>query len=393
MTSASALDARTRTPADVVPVDVDEFHRGVVPALLEQNGPLAAAAMAASARRGMTIAVGDSAYTWTLDDASVIQVRPGDPGDTPRANLTPEWFSDLVNNVRSAVAMMISAEPLMERGGIERMIGFEPTLRALIDGRPAYTTEGVNLSDDAGTPIDLGRTFRVDDDPDAYREFLTRAGFLHFKNVFTADEMQALSSEMDHWFAQMHPDDERAWYARVGDEQVCVRVTNTPVDAYDFPFAERLSPIVDALGAGHEYRGSGLLRKPVGVAEGISDLPWHRDCELGMHSYRCTSLTLGTAVTPATPANGQLGVVAGSHRVNMSMFDLGRVDLPHVHPTTDVGDVTVHLSCTLHCATPPVHEERRVTYSTFRLPGDTDELDLLIKQVRDQAGRETYAPG
>ena len=27
--------------------------------------------------------------------------------------------------------------------------------------------------------------------------------------------------------------------------------------------------------------------KPIGVVEGISDVPWHKDCSLGMHSYRC----------------------------------------------------------------------------------------------------------
>lgn len=52
---------------------------------------------------------------------------------------------------------------------------------------------------------------------------------------------------------------------------------------------------------------------------------------------------------------------------------------------TEPGDVTVHVSCVLHCATPPQRSERRVTHSTFRLPGNTEDLDRKIKAVRDQA--------
>ena len=39
--------------------------------------------------------------------------------------------------------------------------------------------------------------------------------------------------------------------------------------------------------------------KPIGIVEGISDVPWHKDCSLGRHSYRCCSLTVGISVTGA----------------------------------------------------------------------------------------------
>jgi ectoine hydroxylase-related dioxygenase (phytanoyl-CoA dioxygenase family) len=189
----------------------------------------------------------------------------------------------------------------------------------------------------------------------------------------------------------MTPEDRRAWYARIGDtdEQVCVRVTGLRADELETPLAERLAAIAAITGDGHRLAGTDLLVKPVGVTEGISDLPWHKDCALGMHSYKCRSLTCGVSVTASGPDNGRLGVVAGSHRVNIPLFDLSdRVDLPVVEPSTEVGDVT----CTLHCATPPRHSERRVTYSALVLPGDTAALDEKVRQVRDQAGRDTYAP-
>ena len=111
------------------------------------------------------------------------------------------------------------------------------------------------------------------------------------------------------------------------------------------------------------------LFKPIGIVEGISDVPWHKDCSLGRHSYECCSLTVGISVTGADDVSGQLRVRAGSHRALMwSALDQPGCDLPVVDLPTRTGDVTVHLSCTLHMAQPPVERERRVMYSGFSLP-------------------------
>jgi hypothetical protein len=44
------------------------------------------------------------------------------------------------------------------------------------------------------------------------------------------------------------------------------------------------------------------------------------------------------------------------------------LDLPDIPLATQTGDVTLHLSCTMHMAQPPVERERRVMYSGFALP-------------------------
>src|SRR5262249_27432516 len=81
----------------------------------------------------------------------------------------------------------------------------------------------------------------------------------------------------------------------------------------------------------------------------------HKDCSLGRHSYECCSLTVGISVTGADEVSGQLRVRAGSHRALMwSALDQPGCDLPVVDLPTRTGDVTVHLSCTLHMAQPPV---------------------------------------
>ena len=393
--SCGAFDFRTRTADDIATADPDVFAATFlteVPALLDTRGDLAGRALRAGGLSAFTTAIGDVVATWRRDPDGRLEVIEGDTGDGPRADLPADWFADIVMDQRSAVALMVAALPVMARGRIEHLIRWEKALRALVDGRPAYEPGNVTFVDRQGAPLDLGRSFSRDDDPAELRHFLAEAGFLVIRDVVGADDRDALGREMDAWFAAMSPDDERSWYARVGEVQECVRVTNLRRDELDFPFEDRLAPVAELAGSGHAYGGSDLLRKPVGVTEGLSDLPWHRDCELGMHAYRCASLTVGLSLTPSGADNGQLGAIAGSHRVNVGLLDVDRVDLPQVFLSTEPGDVTVHLSCTLHCATPPRHAERRVTYSSFRLPGDTDDLDRKIKAVRDQAGRDTYAP-
>jgi hypothetical protein len=388
----TTFDVRTRTAADVRPVDPVAFHRDQVPALLADNGEVAARAFRASGLDSIVVAVDGRPFTWALDGDGSLTVRAGDEGRA-RADLPRGWFEDIVDDVRSTVALMIADEPVMARGAITHLIAWEPVLRALVDGRPAYEPGLVSFAGRDGRPLDLDRSFTLDDDPDDVRHFLAEAGFLHLRGVLDREEVARLDADVDRWRARMTADDRRAWYADAGGERVCVRVTGLAAAEVDVPLAERLAPISALTGDDRRFGGTDLLVKPVGVTAGISDLPWHKDCALGMHSYRCRTVVCGVSVTPSGDGNGALGVVAGSHRVNIPLFDLGDdVDLPLRYLSTEPGDVTVHLSCTLHCSTPPQRSERRVAYSSLVLTGDTQELDRKIRAVRDQAGRGTYAP-
>src|SRR5438309_931074 len=135
----------------------------------------------------------------------------------------------------------------------------------------------------------------------------------------------------------------------------------------------------DRPGAGHvwgkrTFNRIEALFKPIGVVEGISDVPWHKDCALGRHSYDCCALTVGISVTGADAESGQLRVLAGSHRALIwPQLRQPHCDLPEVDLPTRTGDVTLHLSCTLHMAQPPVTHERRVLYTGFGLPDRNTE--------------------
>jgi phytanoyl-CoA dioxygenase PhyH len=132
----------------------------------------------------------------------------------------------------------------------------------------------------------------------------------------------------------------------------------------------------------------GLLKK-IQVIEGISDVSWHKDCAMGGHSRHCCGLTVGISVTGAGRDNGELGVVAGSHRANIALLGVEGLDLPRLPLPTRAGDVTVHCSCTLHMSRPPVSAERRVVYTGFGLaprPGDR-QPERTAEEIRRERAR------
>ena len=388
------FDLRTRSVEDIRSVDVVVFHEVEVPRLLELNGQLAAQTLRNSGLESIVIGVDGNDYTWDLDVRGHLQIRKGDYGRA-RADLNAAWFSDLVGNLRSAVAVLVSGEPVMTRGNVTHLIAWETTVRSLVDGWPSYVPGAISFTDLDGSPLDLSRTFTLDDDPENVLHFLSQTGFLLLKSVFSSDEIEAMNCRVDALHAAARPEDDMAWFATVAgrDEPECVRVNDLDEDALGVSMMDRLGEFVARAEADHRFDHIDVLMKPVDVIEGISDLPWHKDCSLGLHSFQCLQIICGVSLTASGPDNGQLGVVAGSHRINMSQFGLSDdIDLPQVFISTEPGDVTVHTSCTLHCSTPPIHSPRRVAYSTFMMAGDTSALEAKIREVRDQAGRDTFAP-
>ncbi|MET0883044.1 MAG: phytanoyl-CoA dioxygenase family protein, partial [Acidimicrobiales bacterium] len=260
--------------------------------------------------------------------------------------------------------------------------------RSLLDERPVHTPGTVDL------PDDLGRSFTLDDDPEALRAYLARAGYLHLRGVYTPEEMQRISDDMDAAEPEYADGDGHSWWATLSDgSRRVVRMqrfedrsptTTALLDDDRLRALGRLPGCGHTVDVGREYRVEALF-KPLGVRQGISDVPWHKDCSLGRHSYECCSLTIGISVTGAGPTSGQLRVVPGSHRALVwpSLFDAAQLDLPDLPLPTAAGDVTVHLSCTLHMAQPPTERERKVLYTGFRLPPrDADAAETGRRRLR-----------
>ena len=307
--------------------------------------------------------------------------RAGD--DTLVVALDRKAFSELVQDAASTFALQMTGRADVRRGNVDAFLAWEPVLRCLLDGRAVYEPGTIQFRDPAGAPLELRRSFTLDDRAEDMGSFLAEAGFLHVAGVFTEAEMAQVSAELDEAMATAERDDGASWWARteagewypsrilgfnqksptlralLSDERFTRLGTLT-----DDRYVQRDPNVGDS--------AEGLLKK-VGVVEGISDVSWHKDCAMGGHSRHCCGLTVGISVTGAGRENGELGVVAGSHRANVGLVGAEPLDLPRLPLPTRTGDITVHCSCTLHMSRQPVSAERRVVYTGFGLaprPGD-----------------------
>ncbi len=389
-----SVDERTRVDGEVDPVDPARCFGEVLPAAFERERDLLAAAVAEYAPRPLTIEVDDDAWTLAVDDG-VVRVahrRDEDAGAVLRTNRAQ--LDDLVNDQVTVVGMQTNGSLDQPVGRFDALLDWWLLLRGALDARAPHTAGAIDLVDADGVPLALDRSFAVDAPVDDMSDFLHRAGYLHITGVFDEGEMEAVSRDMDAAAPTYSRGDGRSWWAknRAGDDllvrmqyfdQVSPAVERLVGD-------DRLQRLASLTGDDHVYGGMKdnrieALFKPFDVVEGISDLPWHKDCALGRHSYDCCSMTVGISVTGADAVSGQLRVVGGSHRALMhpSLQDERRTDLPIVPMPTRTGDITVHLSCTLHQSVPPVERERRVLYTGFRLPPrGTDAERAALERLR-----------
>ena len=408
------VDTRNRFVNDAIPLDPTTFLDEHVPAIPGERRADAGRAAARVGLAPLTLSVDGEPLTFRVRDGQLV-VEPN-ADDALVVVLDRAAFSDLMQDVASTFGAHMSGRATLERGSLDTFLEWEPVLRCLLDGRPVYEPGTIAFHDRAGAPLDLHRSFSVDDDPSDIGHFLAEAGFLHLAGVFSEAEMAAVSADLDDAIAAAERDDGASWWARTADgEWYPSRILGfnqqSPAlrellrsDRFrsiatftDDDFVQRDPDVGDS--------AEGLLKK-VGVVEGMSDVSWHKDCSLGGHSRGCSSLTIGISVTGAGRQNGELGVVAGSRRANVPVLGVEGLDLPRVPLPTRTGDVTVHCSCTLHMSRPPVSAERRVVYTGFDLaprPGDhpvehdpdeirrqraalSDRSDHLTETLSDRVG-------
>ncbi len=403
-----SVDIRSRTADDLREIEAATFFGDELPRLMTDRADLALPGARELGLRPFAIEVGGRSWTLALDagdagddaagSAGRLTVTTGTDRAVASVRLDAEGLSDIVNDLGTPVAFLTGGDLEMTQGRFELFLDWWVVLRSLLDGRRVHTAGAVDFRDRGGSPLDLSRAFAPDDDPAAMAHFLAEAGFLHLAGVFDDAEMGAIADEMDAASSGYARGDGRSWWARTkdGDDRL-VRMQyfheQSPVTAALLA-DDRLLRIGRLTDDGHRLGKPGpnpnlveALVKPLGVVEGISDVPWHKDCSLGSHSYRCCSLTVGVSVTGADAESGQLRVVAGSHRTLIQpAFVRPGLDLPQLDLPTRTGDVTVHLSCTLHMSQPPVTRERRVLYTDFSLPGgDLDPGEGKLRRIRDGA--------
>ncbi|HZP31472.1 MAG TPA: phytanoyl-CoA dioxygenase family protein [Acidimicrobiia bacterium] len=354
------------------PIDFDDFHRVDLPARLAAgNGALAAADLDGVEPIAFRLTDG-RAYTYVPLGRGV-EVRPGDATAATVVELDEAVWSDFAYELRTCFGLLYADLLAFPRGGFEGLLRWEPAIRCMFDGRTLYDPGAV-------ADLDLGRSFTLDDTDEELRRYLDRAGFLHVRGVFTAGEIDGLRSEVERLRAAATPDDGRSWWATQADgSPVCCRLIYLPLmsatiaalgdDARLRRIAALagtpLQPTIDCLD------GFSVVMKHPEVVEGLSDLPWHRDCGLGGHPVLCPGLQIGIQLDAASAATGQLHMLAGSHACSSHQLDPGdEAQLPAVAIDTAPGDVTVHYGHVLHAAPPPTGggPGRRALYVSFVRP-------------------------
>ena len=389
-----SIDCRTRLHRDRRTLSRDEVFDDLFPEVLERNAALAARGLRYKGLPSLGLTVEDKTLTLREQDGR-LTLHDGALQDGAIAALEADALSDLVQDWKSTMGLAMNSQVRMTQGEFSHWVGWEPVFRALFDGRPVHEAGAIDFKNPDGSALDLSQSFDLDDDRDEIAHFLHEAGFLHVRNVFTEEEMTAVSGDLDVALSRAEPDDGASWWAgdSTGAEQpVRVLFFHEQSEALrTLLHDDRLQWVGKLTGDDHNgaQMGAEGLIKPLDIQTGLSDLPWHKDCGQGGHSYFCSGLTLGISVTGADRRSGALGVVPGSHRANVQTAGKDEsLDMAAIKLATKTGDVTVHCSDTLHRAHRPTERPRKVVYTGFRLglkPGDVLDSVSVEKQRADRA--------
>jgi len=410
-----SVDTRTRPTGARSPVDPVTFWDGEWRDAVARNGPRAFADAEVLGLPPLAIVVDGDAWTLRRGDQA-LEVVAGRDTAARQVALDRDAFTDLVNENRTALGLVIGRRVDAEPEANEVFCAWDPVLRSALDGRGVYRPGDVMLRALDGGPLDLEQQFRVGDDPAAAAHFLAEAGFLLLQGVFTDAEIDAVDADLFRAVDAARPDDGVSWWAatRSGERYSCriLDFARKSESLRGLLADPRFLAIGEMLGDGHrpgdpfgehfsEVTAEGLVKR-VDSVEGLVCLPWHKDCERGGHSMFCSGLTVGICLTPVDEAHGGLDVVAGSHRANIGRAQVDRgLDLPRVTLRADRGDLTVHMSCALHRSTHPASHERRVAYTGFALPprpgdGQAEAAQPRLRRERaaigDASARAQFAP-
>jgi ectoine hydroxylase-related dioxygenase (phytanoyl-CoA dioxygenase family) len=344
-------------------LDFEDFHRRELPRRL-------AAGHGAIAADDELQRIGALAFRLPSGEAFTYLPRPGGvdvvEGDAPAQTvieISPEDWSNVVHDLDSAPGLLYAGRVRCLRGNAMRFVRWEPGLRAMFHGRPIFHPERTALRDRRGAPLDVTRSFTLADDDAEMAHFLRTAGYLLVKGVFDAAEVEALRKHGERLREMAREGDRRSWWARnaAGDSILCRVTHGGRIPAlralYEDPRLLRLKSLSHhslVTRAQDAEDGISLLIKNPGITEGLSDLPWHRDCGMGGHASMCPVLIASLYLWPSRPESGELRMLPGSHEASCGFAEATDPGAPRgVSLAADPGDVSLHYGDIMHAAPPP----------------------------------------
>jgi hypothetical protein len=356
-----------------------EWHREALPSLVARHGYLIVDDLRGVDPLAFRTDDG-AAFAWTASGNGV-RVSESDEEAATVVELSESAFSEFIHELLTATGALRTGRARMARGDLAGWQRWEPAIRSLCSGRRIYNSAvWPTLVDRDGAPLDLSRRFRVGDDLAEMRHFLVTAGYLHIEAVFTRAETERYRAEVELVRAKTTPGDPYSWWSvnAAGDEVVTrinylgrhsALLQDLSHDARLAQFARVANP--DARVCDDRLDGPMVFIKNANVVEGNGDLGWHVDDGIGGHPVMCPLIQAGIQVDHANAANGQLLVLAGSHRYEKHWIAWGEEgDLPVVAFDTEPGDLTIHYGDTMHTTPPPTADDagRRALYYKFAEP-------------------------
>jgi len=353
-----------------------EFHTSRLPALNARNKDLVVDDLAGAPPIAFRIPDG-TAYTWLLTPDG-IRVVEGDSDADTLVELDEVTFSHYLHDLLTASGSVRTDRATLARGSLTGWKRWEPATRTLLTGKPIYT-EAVwdTLVDRNSRPLNLFRAFSPDGDRDEMRHFLSTAGYLHIKGVYTAEEAATFSAAVEIVRSKATPGDPFSWWSlnAAGDEVVTrINYLGRYSDMLQqTSFEPRMTEYALLANPGlrvcdDRLDGPMVFIKNPGVVKGDGDLGWHVDDGIGGHPVMCPLIQAGIQLDHANAANGQLMVLAGSHRHTKHWLKWGEErNLPRVALDTEPGDLTLHYGDTMHSTPPPTAPDagRRALYYKF----------------------------
>jgi len=347
------------------PLDFHLFHREELERRL-RDGRGRSAGRAAVKLGSLALQLPDgAAYRYVPSDAGV-DIVVGDDGATTVIELDVEAWEGLVYDYESAPGLLYANRVRCRRGDAMRFVQWEPSLRRLYTGLEIYDGSALDLRDRHGAPLDCTRTFSLDDPAKDMGHFLRTAGYLLVRGVFSAAEIDVLLGEARVLAGEARPGDKLSWWSKdAGGREVLCRVTRAaakprlaslPDDTRVLALAGLArTPLVHRDGEGN---GVTVIFKNPGIHQGLSDLPWHRDCGLGGHALMCPTLIVSVYLTRATQETGELRFLPGSWNRACAFAEASDPRAPRgVSFAAEPGDVSVHFGDVLHAAPPPTRDD------------------------------------
>jgi hypothetical protein len=370
-------------------IDFEQFHRHDLPGLLAAGNDRLAAA--ARGRGSLAFRVDGRAYTYRRA-SDAVEIVSGDEAADVVIELSRDDWAGVVQETMTAPGLLYGGKVKCLRGDAIEFVSWEPALRAMYNGRPVWNPNE-ELLDHSGDPLDPARGFRLDDDRVAMAHFLRTAGFLVVRSVFDAGEVQGFLEEAAVLETEAVKGDQLSWWGKNADaEEVLCRVNRAAAKPRlaSIPRDARLLGLVDLaddtlvprVRADREEEVSLIFKRPV-MAEGLSDLPWHRDCGMGGHAQVCPVLIASVFLTDASRESGDLRMLPGSWKGSAPYIDANDSRAPGGTAITAApGDVSLHYGDTMHAAPPPESSNR----ARYRISAVTGYALPNLEALKEKGG-------